>query len=386
MFRWLALIVVVVVGAGSWVIAQRINHPLATPALLTALPSSLTVPGPSPALPWPAVGQGAVSIPALRYAAQSGPEAPVPIASLTKMTNALVVLRDHPLPPGASGPAITITAADVAEYDTELHNDQSTIPVQLGEVLTERQMLEAMLTQSANNIAYSLALWDAGSTSVFVAEMNALAMSLGATSSHYVDVSGYDPGSVSTAADCLRIAAAGMSNPTFAQVVGMSSITLPLMGTRSNIVSEIGSDNVVGVKSGYTSEAKGCMVLAANETMDGRPGAGAGSRPRPAGAPSDRSHLDHHRASPHHRAASPPTTTAPPPHRTLLADHHRSGQRPRGAGSLPLHPTGHRHPAPRHRGGHRACHRLDVRSAGRHSDRLLGWDPPPSGSGHLSGS
>ena len=241
LFRWLALVIVVVVVAGGWVVSQRINQPLAAPALLAGLPTSLTVPGESPTLPWPGVGQGAVSIPALRYAAQSGPESPVPIASLTKMTNALVVLRDHPLPPGASGPSITITAADVAEYTSEVHNDQSTIPVQLGEVLSERQMLEAMLTQSANNIAYSLALWDAGSTSAFVAEMNAMAVSLGANSSHYVDVSGYDPNSVSTAADCLRIAAAGMSNPTFAQVVGLTSITLPLMGTRPNIVSEIGS-------------------------------------------------------------------------------------------------------------------------------------------------
>ena len=94
-------------------------------------------------------------------------------------------------------------------------------------------MLEAMLNQLANNIAYSPGAVGRGLDAVFVAEMNALADSLGATSSHYVDVSGYDPSSVSTAADCLRIAAAGMSNPTFAQVVGMSSITLPLMGTRS---------------------------------------------------------------------------------------------------------------------------------------------------------
>ena len=241
----------------------------------------------------------------------------MPIASLTKMTNALVVLRDHPLPPGASGPAITITAADVAEYDSELHNDQSTIPVQLGEVLTERQMLEAMLTQSANNIAYSLALWDAGSISVFVGEMNAMAASLGATSSHYVDVSGYDPGSVSTASDCLRIAAAGMSDPTFAQVVGMSSITLPLMGTRPNIVSEIGSDNVVGVKSGYTSQAKGCMVLAADETVDGRQVqvlVAVLGQPVPPSVPAT---LDNHRASRHYRAP-------PADHRVHLNDDHQS--------------------------------------------------------------
>ena len=43
--------------------------------------------------------------------------------------------------------------------------------------------------------------------------MNALAASLGATHTHYVDASGFDPQSVSTAADCLRIAAAGMAIP-----------------------------------------------------------------------------------------------------------------------------------------------------------------------------
>jgi hypothetical protein len=100
--------------------------------------------------------------------------------------------------------------------------------------------------------------------------MNALAASLGATSTHYVDASGYDPQSVSTAADCLRIAAAAMQDPTFAQVVGSTSITLPLVGTLPNIVTEIGKNNVVGVKSGYTSAAGGCMVLAADRVVQGR--------------------------------------------------------------------------------------------------------------------
>ncbi len=261
----------VLAGTAGWAASQRITRPLARPAVLVSHPAAPVVPGAAPALPWPAVGQGAVSVPALGFTAQSGPEAPVPIASLTKMTNALVVLHDHPLPAGASGPSVTIGAADVAEYDDELHNDQSTVPIAIGEQLTERQMLEGMLTQSANDMAYVLALWDAGSIPVFVAKMNALASSLGAVSTHYVDASGYDPASVSTAADCLRIAAAGMRDPTFSQVVGMSSVTLPLLGTRPNIVPEIGSDNVVGVKSGYTSKAKGCMVLAANRVVDGRP-------------------------------------------------------------------------------------------------------------------
>ena len=64
----------------------------------------------------------------------------------------------------------------------------------------------------------------------FVAKMNALAVSLGATHTHYVDASGYDPQSVSTASDVLRMAAAGMAIPTFAEVVDMPTVTLPLVG------------------------------------------------------------------------------------------------------------------------------------------------------------
>ncbi len=267
--------VVAVLVATGMVSAQRINHPLHVPASVSALPASMVVTGAAPVLPWPAQGQGAVAVPSLGFAAQSGPESSVPIASLTKMANALVVLTDHPVPAGASGPPVTITGADVAEYESEVHNDQSTVLIRLGEVLTERQMLEAMLTQSANDIAYALAVWDAGTTSAFVVKMNAMAAKLGATDTHYVDVSGYDPASVSSASDCLRIAAAGMAIPTYAEVVGMSSATIPLVGVVPNVVSEIGTsiggNKVVGVKSGYTSEAKGCLVLAADRMIDGRP-------------------------------------------------------------------------------------------------------------------
>jgi D-alanyl-D-alanine carboxypeptidase (penicillin-binding protein 5/6) len=260
---------VLLVATAGWAGARRINGPLAVPAVHSGVPASLGVPGAPPALPWPSKGQGAVAIPALGYAQQSGPESSVPIASLTKMTNALVVLRDHPVPAGGSGPSITITADDVAEYDNELHNDQSTVPIHTGEVLTEVQMLQALLTQSANDMAYSLAVWDAGSEPAFVAKMNALAASLGATSSHYVDASGYDPASVSTASDVLRVAAAGMLDPTFAQIVGMSSIDFPGVGTLPNVVSEIGKNGVIGVKSGYTSKAGGCLVLAADRVVAG---------------------------------------------------------------------------------------------------------------------
>jgi D-alanyl-D-alanine carboxypeptidase (penicillin-binding protein 5/6) len=210
-------------------------------------------------------------VPSIGYAAESGGETPVPVASLTKMTTALVILRDHPVAPDAAGPSITITPASAAQFDFDIDNDESLIPIQAGEVLTERQMLEALLTQSANDIAYSLAVWDAGSVPAFVAKMNSTAASLGAVSSHYVDASGWEPGSQSTAADCLRIAAVAMGIPTFAEVVGMSTVSLPLVGTVPNLVKEIGINNVIGVKSGFTSAAQACMVLAAERTIEGRP-------------------------------------------------------------------------------------------------------------------
>ncbi len=262
--------VAAVAATGGWIAAQRINQPLARPSLTSALASSEPVAGVPPALPWPAKGQAAIAIPSVGYAAQSGPEVPVPIASLTKLATAVTVLRDHPVAAGSQGPAITVDAADVAEYDSELHLDESTIAIREGEVLTERQMLEALLTQSANDVAFALAQWDAGSEPAFVPKMNAMAASLGATSSHFVDASGYDPHSVSTASDCLRIAAAGMADPTFAEVVAMSSVTLPIVGTLHNIVSEVGSLGVVGIKSGYTSEAGGCLILAGARSLHGR--------------------------------------------------------------------------------------------------------------------
>jgi len=265
-----AVVLLLLAGTGTWAAVHRIDKPLARPVPHAATVAAAVVPGNPPSLPWPAKGQGAVSIPSIGYSAQSGVESPVPVASLTKMTTAVVILRDHPLPPGSDGPTVTVTAADAAEYQSELHNDESSIAIQAGETLTERQMLEALLMQSANDIAFSLALWDAGSVPAFVDKMNALATSLGATDTHYVDASGYDPHSVSSASDVLRVAAAGMGIPAFAQIAALTTADLPLVGTLHNIVSEVGANGVVGIKSGYTSAAGACMVLAGNRTVQGR--------------------------------------------------------------------------------------------------------------------
>lgn len=251
-------------------VAGRIDHPMAQPAVAAGRPTVLVVPGSAPVPPWPASGQGAVAIPALGYSEQSGTEQPVPIASLTKMATAVVVLRDHPVPLGSAGPTVTVTPDEAAQFDVDLDNDETSIPLEAGQTLTELQLLEALLNQSANDAAYVLAAWDAGAQSAFVDRMNALAASVGAVHTHFVDASGFDPRSVSTAADTLRIAAAGMAIPTFASVAGMSTVNLPGLGTVHNIIGAIGTEGIVGVKSGYTSQASGCMVLAGFRSVDGR--------------------------------------------------------------------------------------------------------------------
>jgi hypothetical protein len=69
----------------------------------------------------------------------------VPIASLAKILTGYLVLRDHQLPTGGSGPAITVTAADAAAFASDQRQGQSVVQVVRGENLTELQALQALL-------------------------------------------------------------------------------------------------------------------------------------------------------------------------------------------------------------------------------------------------
>jgi len=223
---------------------------------------TIAVPGSAPAIPWTS-GQSAVAVPSAGLLETSGPETPVPIASLTKMMTAYLTLMEHPLTATSSGPDLTLTAADQQEYDLDTEEDASSVDVQAGEVLTERQLLSGLIVRSANNLADTLARWDAGSVPAFVARMNAEAAALGMTSTHYVDTNGLDAGSVSTAHDQLVLASQALRLPSFASIVDQTTVTLPFVGTLDNYVSAVGSNGVVGVKSGFTQAAMACVVLAA---------------------------------------------------------------------------------------------------------------------------
>ena len=219
---------------------------------------------------WPADGQAAF-IRTGQSEIQAGPnQHAAPIASVAKVMTAYLVLRDHPLRLRQDGPAITLTAADVADTDRRRGQQESVVPVAAGEQLTERQALQALLLPSANNIAAVLARWDAGSAERFVARMNATARALGMTHTRYTDPSGYDDTTVSTAADQVRVVIRAMRLPVFASIVATPSANLPLAGIVHNTDTLLGHNGFVGVKTGSLDAAGGCFAFRAIRRIHGK--------------------------------------------------------------------------------------------------------------------
>ncbi len=246
------------------------SRPLPEARIAGVIPSTYVFPGPSLSPAWPAFGQAALGVDGVGLVATSGAQTPVPIASVTKLMTALVVVRAHPLAPGQSGPTVQLTQADQSLYVQELAAGDSVVAVRAGESLTEQQLLEGLLLPSADNLARVLAEWDAGSLPAFVAQMNQESRALGMGATTFVDTSGLDPRSSSTASDLLRLAAAVMAQPALAAVADMSTATLPVAGLVHNYDFVLGQAGVVGLKTGWTSSSGGCFVAAARGRVDGR--------------------------------------------------------------------------------------------------------------------
>jgi D-alanyl-D-alanine carboxypeptidase (penicillin-binding protein 5/6) len=219
-----------------------------------------------PAVSWPQQGQAALVLSNGRPAA-SPHEQPAPIASLAKVMTAYLTLKRYPLSGAQNGFTITITATQVRDEAQDTGEKQSGVAVAAGEQLTERQLLEALLIPSGNNIARILAAQVAGSETSFIADMNAEARTLGMDHTTYTDPSGFDPSTVSTAADQLRVFEQAMRVPVFRQIVAMPSVTLPVAGTLTNFNPLI-ADGYAG-KTGSDSAAGGCLAFFTQVTVAG---------------------------------------------------------------------------------------------------------------------
>jgi len=217
----------------------------------------------------PEAGSSIVAVDGLGTLGTAGPVEPRPIASITKMMTAYVILKSHPLQAGQSGPVIELTARDAQRWLEMLAQDQSSLPVTAGQRLTQLQLLQGLLVPSANNYAEILANWDAGSVSAFVQKMNAEAQTLGMKDTRYADTSGFSAASVSTPADQLILARAVMADPIFASIVRLEQVAIPGVGTVSAVNQLLGVDGVIGIKTGFTEQAGGNLAFAAKHDAAG---------------------------------------------------------------------------------------------------------------------
>jgi serine-type D-Ala-D-Ala endopeptidase (penicillin-binding protein 7) len=186
-------------------------------------------------------------------------DAVVPIASLTKLMTALVVLESG-LPLDES---IVISAEDV----DDLKHTHSRLKV--GTVLKRGELLKLALMASENRAAAALSRAYPGGTAGFVVAMNHKAAELGMLHTHYVDGTGLSSENVSTAQDLARLAAAAYRQPLIREHTTDSTHTVALANGRQLRYSNSNrlvknSDWHIGLsKTGYINEAGRCLVMQA---------------------------------------------------------------------------------------------------------------------------
>ena len=128
---------------------------------------------------------------------------------------------------------------------------------------------KAMLVSSANDACLALAEQAGPGVTAFVSKMNARAREMGLTATSFANPCGHDaPTQRSSARDLRAIAEAAMAKPAIASIVALRETTIATAKGRKIVVKSgnqlLGrSTGVHGVKSGYTSGAGKCVVVAA---------------------------------------------------------------------------------------------------------------------------
>ena len=176
-----------------------------------------------------------------------------PIASTTKLMTAYIAL--HSTRPEQVFTAVRYPAAA----------GESTLGLKAGERMTAGDLLKALLLESANDAAATLAQGIAGSQKAFVKRMNAEANRLGLHDTRYANPIGLDdPNGYSSARDLATLARTLMGDPRFASIVDRHQARVRIgagerkVVNRNDLVGKYGF--VDGVKTGHTSGAGWVLV------------------------------------------------------------------------------------------------------------------------------
>ncbi|MEV4613885.1 D-alanyl-D-alanine carboxypeptidase [Kitasatospora sp. NPDC049258] len=259
---WTAFLAVVL---GALVTAQLLR-PLPEPKAKLGVAGAFTFSGDQLSIPWPAKGQAAAEVVGVGSLGSSGPETPAPIASVTKVMNAYLILQAHPLKKGETGPVLTVDKQAAQESSDA---DQSKIPLTEGQQLNQYEALEMLMLPSANNVARLLARWDSGSEEAFVKKMNDQAAKFGMANTTYADPAGYSNDTKSTAKDQLKLAEQVMKIDIFRQIVAEpdTKFNNQRVFNTNELLSP--KNGVIGVKTGSSTPAGSCLMWAAVKDIGG---------------------------------------------------------------------------------------------------------------------
>ena len=200
------------------------------------------------------------------------PEERIYPASTTKIMTALLLLENE------KDLSKTVTVGN--ELDA-LDKDASKMGLKKGEIISYHDLLYGLMLPSGGDAALTIAVHIGGSIEGFAAMMNAKAAQLGMSGTHFVNPHGlHDENHYSTAADLAKLTIAALANSVFRTVVDTPSYTtaatnknpngLPLTNT-NKLISTSSEDKkynyayAIGVKTGYTDPAHGCLVAAAQK-------------------------------------------------------------------------------------------------------------------------
>ena len=189
---------------------------------------------------------------------QKHPEEVLPIASITKLTTAMVVLDAH-LDPNET---VRIEESDV----DLLKHSRSRLPV--GTPMTRSQALHLALMSSENRAAHALGRTYPGGLTAFIAAMNAKAQALGLTGTHYVDPTGLSDGNVSSAKDLAKIVEAAYQYPEIREYTTSDEATIlakrrQITFCNSNRLVRSPRWQIGLSKTGFIEEAGRCLVMQA---------------------------------------------------------------------------------------------------------------------------
>ena len=232
--------------------------PIAASAATQGVPSSRTLPDVRSHAYYILDGSSA-SVLAARHE-----RAPVPIASITKLMTALVVLEaGQPM-----DERLTITSGDVAGT---AGGGSRLAP---GTRLSRGDLLHLALMSSENRAAYALCRNYPGGVPACVRAMNGKAAALGMTTARFVDPTGLSSGNVASPEDLAKLVSAVAENPVIRDystdaehVVQVGRQQLTFRNTNTLVGNPAWRVSVQ--KTGYISEAGRCLVM--QTLIDGRP-------------------------------------------------------------------------------------------------------------------